>query len=99
MNILLVTPPLTQVNTPYPATAYLKGFLTSKGYQVKQVDLGIELVNKLFTGKTLDVIFDEASNNITKKTSHNARQIFAKRQQYVQTVDAVMRFLKTKTPR
>ena len=26
-DILLITPPFTQLNTPYPATAYLKGFL------------------------------------------------------------------------
>ncbi|MFT3882013.1 MAG: hypothetical protein QM703_20450 [Gemmatales bacterium] len=27
MRLLLVTPPMTQLNTPYPATAYLMGFL------------------------------------------------------------------------
>jgi hypothetical protein len=30
-KVLLVTPPFTQLNTPYPATAYLKGFLPSFG--------------------------------------------------------------------
>ena len=27
MRVLLVTPPMIQLNTPYPATAYLTGFL------------------------------------------------------------------------
>ena len=27
MKVLLLTPPMVQVNTPYPATAYLTGFL------------------------------------------------------------------------
>jgi len=27
MRLLLVTPPMIQLNTPYPATAYLTGFL------------------------------------------------------------------------
>ena len=29
--LLLVIPPLTQLNTPYPSTAYLTGFLRSRG--------------------------------------------------------------------
>lgn len=49
MNFLLVTPPLTQLNTPYPATAVLKGYLQSQGYEVAQADLGIELVDRVFT--------------------------------------------------
>jgi Radical SAM superfamily len=38
MKVLLVTPPLTQLNTPYPATAYLTGFLQSRGVDVVQAD-------------------------------------------------------------
>ena len=44
MRILLITPPLTQLNTPYPATAYLKGYYVTQGDDVRQVDLGIEVV-------------------------------------------------------
>ena len=32
IKTLLVTPPFTQLNTPYPATAYLKGFFDAKGF-------------------------------------------------------------------
>ena len=98
MNILLVTPPLTQVNTPYPATAYLKGFLTTKGYKVNQVDLGIELVNKLFTMESLEAIFEEASKTLSEKTSGNALQIISRKQQYIHTIDTVMRFLRNEDP-
>lgn len=49
MKFLLVTPPLTQLNTPYPATAVLKGYLQSQGYEAVQADLGIELVDRMFT--------------------------------------------------
>ncbi|HKN87911.1 MAG TPA: radical SAM protein [Nitrospiraceae bacterium] len=35
-RVLLIIPPLTQLNTPYPATAYLTGFLKSRGYAVGQ---------------------------------------------------------------
>ena len=49
MKIWLITPPLTQLNTPYPATAFLSGFLREKGFEVAQTDLGIELVSRIFT--------------------------------------------------
>jgi len=47
--LLLLIPPLTQLNTPYPSTAYLTGFLRSRGYPVEQADLGIEMVLALFS--------------------------------------------------
>lgn len=49
MNVLLVTPPLTQLNTPYPATAFLTGFLRTRGIAAQQADLGIELVTRIFS--------------------------------------------------
>ena len=49
MRILLVTPPLTQLNTPYPATAYLKGYYVAHGHEVRQVDLGIEVVDRVLS--------------------------------------------------
>lgn len=53
MNILLITPPLTQLNTPYPATTVLKGYLQSQGHTVYQADLGIELVDQIYTRRWL----------------------------------------------
>ena len=32
MHILSIIPPMTQLNTPYPSTAYLTGFLRSRGF-------------------------------------------------------------------
>lgn len=49
MKFLLITPPLTQLNTPYPATAMLKVFLQSKGYEASQADLGIELIDRIYS--------------------------------------------------
>ncbi|MGK5083200.1 radical SAM protein [Bdellovibrionota bacterium FG-1] len=53
MRILLLTPPMTQLNTPYPATAYLKGFLRKErpDLDVRQADPAIELVLRLFSKK------------------------------------------------
>ena len=49
MRILLITPPLTQLNTPYPATAYLKGLYVAQGHEVRQVDLGIEVADRVLS--------------------------------------------------
>ena len=43
-RLLLLTPPLVQTNTPYPATMHLTGFLESKGVDVHQRDLSIKVV-------------------------------------------------------
>jgi hypothetical protein len=48
-KIFLITPPFTQLNTPYPATAYIKGFLNTKNIESVQADLGIEVILKLFS--------------------------------------------------
>lgn len=44
MRLLLLTPPLLQTNTPYPATMHLTGFLESQGIEVHQRDLSIKVV-------------------------------------------------------
>ena len=42
-SLLLLTPPLVQTNTPYPATMHLTGFLESFGVDVHQRDLSIKV--------------------------------------------------------
>jgi radical SAM superfamily enzyme YgiQ (UPF0313 family) len=53
MRILLLTPPLVQLNTPYPATPYLAGFLRLHadrlGLEVAQADPALELFLRLFS--------------------------------------------------
>lgn len=56
-RLLLLTPPFTQLNTPYPATAYLTGFLQSRGYPVFQADLSIETFLLLFSRPGLAELF------------------------------------------
>ena len=92
IKILLITPPFTQLNTPYPATPYLKGFLKSQGCEVFQVDLGIELINKIFSGEGFEELFDSI-NSTDKKISKNSRHIIKNKNSYLQTIDLVMSFL------
>ena len=96
-QLLLITPPFTQLNTPYPATAYLKGFLNTKNSQSVQADLGIEVILKVFSKEGLINLFSEISKN-TKELSENAERIFALKEEYISTIDAVILFLQGKNP-
>ncbi|HET8829009.1 MAG TPA: radical SAM protein, partial [Pelobium sp.] len=94
-DILLITPPFTQLNTPYPATAYLKGFLNTKSITSYHADLGIEVINSLFNKKSLSQLFEYAS---LKKDSFsdNIKRIYALKNEYIKTIDDVMLFLQGK---
>lgn len=55
-RVLSLIPPMTQLNTPYPSTAYLTGFLRSRGIDAVQEDLALALVLKLFTPAGLEAL-------------------------------------------
>lgn len=52
-RVLSLIPPMTQLNTPYPSTAYLTGFLRSRGLPAFQADLALALVLRLFSAEGL----------------------------------------------
>jgi radical SAM superfamily enzyme YgiQ (UPF0313 family) len=92
-KLLLITPPFTQLNTPYPATPYLKGFLKLHGYDVVQADLGIELINTIFSREGFERLFPVVKKQ-SKHLSQNAHQILHNEANYMQTVGQVMNFLR-----
>ncbi len=94
--ILLITPPFTQLNTPYPATAYLRGFLNTKGISSAQMDLGIDVILELFSATGLTRLFSEEFLRI--EMSENASRIVSLKEVYIQTIDAVISFLQGKNP-
>jgi hypothetical protein len=95
-DLLLITPPFTQLNTPYPATAYIKGFLNTKNISSYQIDLGIEVILKLFSKDGIKRIFDKETDSQT--ISENGQRIFMLRDEYIKTIDQVIAFLQGKTP-
>lgn len=96
-KVLFITPPLTQLNTPYPATAYLKGYLNTLGVASNQVDLGIEMVLELFSKKGLENVFEIVAEQIDELSDNSAR-VFRLRKKYLQTIDPVIAFLQDKNP-
>ena len=95
-DLLLITPPFTQLNTPYPATAYIKGFLNNKSISSYQMDLGIEVILELFSRTGVQKIFSEVSH--LKLASENSQRIYALREEYIKTIDQVILFLQNQNP-
>ena len=94
-DLLLITPPFTQLNTPYPATAYLKGFLNTKHISTFQMDLGIEVILELFSKKTMQEVFELALKTKSIQ-SENAQRIDALKDRYLNLLDNVIDFLQGK---
>ena len=96
-KIFLITPPFTQLNTPYPATAYLKGFLNTKGISAFQADLGIEVILALFSKSGLEDLFTQITIP-HEGLSDNANRIIALKDHYIHKIDAVISFLQGHNP-
>jgi radical SAM superfamily enzyme YgiQ (UPF0313 family) len=138
IKTLLITPPFTQLNTPYPATAYIKGFLNTIRQDSFQMDLGLEVILAIFSKKGLkdlfakietNVVSEDTDNGLAKiktnvvsedtdnwlnvvsedtdndtdygtdiELSDNALRIIALKDDYINTIDAVISFLQGKNP-
>ena len=94
-TVFAITPPFTQLNTPYPATAYIKGFLNTKNISCFQADLGIEVILRLFSKKGLTELF---KNTSSENLGENSQRIIALQDDYINTIDAVIAFLQGKSP-
>lgn len=58
-DILLITPPLTQLNSPYPATTQLLAYLRANSVNAVQYDLSIDLADAVYSRKFLSEILPE----------------------------------------
>jgi hypothetical protein len=96
-KVFLITPPFTQLNTPYPATAYIKGFLNTKNITSFQADLGIEVILALFSKQGLVDLFAQIEKS-NKTLSENAQRIVALKEHYIHSIEAVILFLQGKNP-
>jgi len=95
-SVLLITPPFTQLNTPYPATAYIKGFLNTQNIPSFQVDLGIEVILKVFTKEKLIEVFNNFDESL--EYSVNIQRINRLKNNYLTTIGPVIEFLQGKNP-
>ena len=93
MKVLSLIPPMTQLNTPYPSTAYLTGFLRSHSIDAVQEDLALALVLGFFTAKGLQEIHAEALKLPEERRSASVNFFLDYFSDYQGTIDLVIRFL------
>ncbi|TKS59407.1 MAG: radical SAM protein [Nitrospira sp.] len=96
-RVLLLIPPLTQLNTPYPSTAYLTGFLRSRDVACDQADLGIEMVLRLFSPEGLQLVF-HLVRELGDSLPEEAVRMLAAEQAYLKTIGPVVAFLQGTNP-
>ncbi len=93
LRVLSVIAPMTQLNTPYPSTAYLTGFLRSRGVMAVQEDLALAVVLALLSRDGLHRLL-EAVRGLAPAAHSERTQAFAQlHERYADTVDAVIGYL------
>jgi radical SAM superfamily enzyme YgiQ (UPF0313 family) len=110
MRVLLLTPPLIQINSPYSATPHLVGFLRLHaerlGLTVTQADPALELFLRVFSRPTLQRILDGVRARVASvgrrqratRTPASLRHFLAEGPRYLDTVEPVIRFLQGREP-
>ncbi len=93
LRVLSVIPPMTQLNTPYPSTAYLTGFLRSHHIDAVQEDLALALVLRLLSSTGLEEVALNVDKVTARKRSPSLQTFAAQRHRYLSTIDAVIAFL------
>lgn len=93
MKILSLIPPMTQLNTPYPSTAYLTGFLRSRNFDAVQEDLALALVLDFFTPQGLLDIKDQALKLPEENRSASVNFYLDYFSDYQSTIALVIAFL------
>jgi len=93
MKVLSLIPPMTQLNTPYPSTAYLTGFLRSRGVAAVQEDLALALVLSFFNSEGLAKIHAQAISMPEEQRSASVNFFLDYFAQYQTTISPVIAFL------
>jgi len=84
---------MSNLNTPYPATPYLTGFLASRGYDVFQEDLSLELACRLFSKNGLELIKSYADRKKKKHRGDVVQYFLEEFDRYRDTIEPVIRYL------
>ena len=107
MRVLLVTPPMIQLNTPYPATAYLMGFLrlhaADLGLELTQADASLTLFLRLFSAPLIERMADllrQRARMVGKRAPVPApiTHFLKHAPRYLDTVGPAIRFLQRRDP-
>ncbi len=89
---------MTQLNTPYPSSAYLTGFLRSQGVDARQDDLALKLVLRMFSTEGLQQVQAIATAQSLHERSASVNCFLDHAQRYVDCIEPVIGFLQALDP-
>ena len=102
MKSLFLTPPMTQLNTAYPATAYITGFLRKEGFDATQRDMAIEVLLSMLTTQGIDTLFEKVEDNYADfeddELPDSIYHFLLNIDDYRRCTEPVIRFLQGKDP-
>ena len=95
-RVLSIIPPMTQLNTPYPSTAYLTGFLRSRGIAAVQEDLALALMLKLFSKDGLRALHTQVLLLDADRRKPSVQAFAAQFERYLATITPLIAFLQNR---
>lgn len=98
LRVLSIIPPMTQLNTPYPSTAYITGFLRSQGITAAQEDLALALVLRLLSQDGLQAIAKQIALLPAHKHSPSLQAFVEQQSRYIATIGPTIAFLQGRDP-
>ncbi|MGE5399232.1 MAG: B12-binding domain-containing radical SAM protein [Ignavibacteriales bacterium] len=96
LKILLIIPPFSQINSPYPSAGQLSGFLRSKDYDVSSFDLSLASALRVFSKQGLATVFSRIAGR--EYDSEFIQRALSLSDQYINVIDPVIAFMQGKNP-
>lgn len=104
MNVIIIQPPLVQLNSPYPSGAYLQAFFKKMGCNVRWYDFSIELFHEIFSKDGLKKLFlltqenalqmaDRAESSGDANTAFNLRRYVTTQSSWIEWIDFIVGIL------
>src|SRR5574344_287188 len=105
MKIIIIQPPLVQLNTPYPSGAYLSAYFRKLDHEVTWYDLSISLFYKIFSRDGLIKLFSLCSNkaltladyyldNNNDEAAFNLRRYISQKDLWINQIDTITSILR-----
>ncbi len=108
MNVIIVQPPVVQLNTVYPSGAFLSGFFKRQGHSATWFDMNIRLMERIFSRTGLEKIFASTENRALKMaekarrskdfdTAENLERYVLQKDLWCSSIDMIMSVLRGDT--
>ncbi|MDD2236355.1 MAG: radical SAM protein, partial [Kiritimatiellae bacterium] len=93
LRVLLLTPPMVQLNAPYAATPLLTGFLRANEVDARQADWSLKAGLTLFSRRGVGLMAEEAERIPCAERTEGVGLFLSRVNRYADSVDDVVAFL------